>query len=170
MASLAGQHVLAPLQCTGLFKQVWERTVTEPLTLLEVQWPSLQVRWRHSHFAQTSILYWCERLALGGCGRLSRLPSTRSCAPRNIECISMTTMFFARPYRSDQSDALGHKWHIFLHNKHRRTKVESKTGAVELAELSHIQYWNIPVNIFLGVEWRESKYNSLALIHNYLKL
>ena len=79
-------------------------------------------------------------------------------------------VFCTRPYRSDQSDALGHKWHIFLHNKHRRTKVESKTGAVELAELSHIQYWNIPVNIFLGVEWRESKYNSLALIHNYLKL
>ena len=39
VVSLASD-VLAPLQCTGLFKQVWQRTATEPLASLEARRPS----------------------------------------------------------------------------------------------------------------------------------
>ena len=109
VVSLASD-ILTPLQCTDLFKQVWQRTVTELLASVEARRPSFRVRWRRSCSVRMSIRYWLERLVLGSHGWPIRSPSRRHEAPHNIECISMTShVFCTRPYCSDQSDELGHK-------------------------------------------------------------
>ena len=90
---------------TEFSKQVWQRTVAEPLALREAQWPSMRVRWQHSHSAHMWLCqHWHERLVLG-----SR-PSLWGQGILLLTNASPQSPFFCtRPYCSAQSGALGHK-------------------------------------------------------------
>ena len=91
--------ILAPLQCRRCSTGVFIRTgMTE-----NSYWASRFARGSVVQLASAMAMFslhsndrdWCERFTLCGCGQPSRPPSTRHYAPRDIECISMTTVCFA---------------------------------------------------------------------------